>query len=61
MSQFQVERFPPYYLEQLEAAGTVAVIGASNVYAGDERVGAALDRASADALAWVARQRAGDP
>ena len=48
-------------LEQLEATGTVAVIGAPNVYISDERVGAALDRAYVDALAWVARQRAGDP
>ncbi len=43
-------------LDQLEATGTVAVIGPSNVYMGDERVGAALERAYADALTWVAAQ-----
>lgn len=43
-------------LEQLEATGTVAVIGASNIYMGDERVGAALERACEDAATWVAGQ-----
>jgi len=43
-------------LEQLEVTGTVAVIGPTNVYMGDERVGAALDRAYQDALAWVSNR-----
>ena len=46
-------------LGQLEATGTITVIGAPNVYIGDERVGAALARAHEDALAWVARQAGG--
>ena len=43
--------------EQLAVAGIIDVIGPANVYSGDERVGAALGRAHADALEWVkARQ-----
>lgn len=42
---------------QLEVAGVVAVIGADNLYPGDERVGATLRRAEGDALAWVAERR----
>ena len=42
--------------EQLETHGIVDVIGAESVYAGDERVGAALRRASDDATAWVERR-----
>ena len=41
-------------LEQLKVSGTLGVIGLANVYIGDERVGAALDRACDGALAWVA-------
>ena len=40
--------------EQLRVAGITAIIGSENVYAGSERVGAALRRAHADAEAWVA-------
>ena len=43
--------------EQLGVTGITAVIGAENVYAGDERVGAALKRAYADASSWVAADR----
>jgi sulfate permease, SulP family len=39
--------------EQLAVTGITGVIGADNVYPGDERVGAALKRAYTDALAWV--------
>ena len=39
---------------QLEVGGIIDVIGADNVYGGDERVGAALRRAYDDAIAWVA-------
>jgi len=46
--------------EQLGVTGVTATIGAENVYAGDERVGAALKRANADAIAWVETQRRGD-
>jgi SulP family sulfate permease len=42
--------------EQLEVAGVTGVIGAEAIYPGDERLGAALERAHADALAWVAEQ-----
>jgi hypothetical protein len=48
-------------LQQLEATGTVAVIGPSNVYIGDQRVGAALNRASEDALGGSLNSRAADP
>lgn len=40
--------------EQLSLTGITAVIGAENVYAGDERVGAAVRRAYDDAVVWVA-------
>jgi len=43
--------------EQLGVTGITAVIGAENVYAGDERVGAAVKRAYEDALVWVATDR----
>jgi len=43
--------------EQLGVTGITAVVGAENVYAGDERVGAAIRRAYKDALAWVAADR----
>ena len=43
--------------EQLGVTGITAVIGAENVYAGDERVGAAVRRAYEDALGWVATDR----
>jgi SulP family sulfate permease len=39
---------------QLEVNGVLAVLGAANVYAGTERVGAALDHAVADAHDWIA-------
>ena len=42
--------------EQLRVAGITALIGSENVYTGDERVGAALRRAHADAAAWVLSQ-----
>jgi hypothetical protein len=40
--------------EQLELAGITALIGEENIYIGDERVGAAVKRANADALDWIA-------
>jgi sulfate permease, SulP family len=43
--------------EQLGVAGVIGVIGAENVYSGDERVGAAVRRAHDDAVAWVAAER----
>ena len=44
--------------EQLAVTGLLASLGRENVYRGDERVGAALAHAEADAAAWVA-SRAG--
>jgi len=38
---------------QLDVTGTTAAIGESNVYAGDERVGAAVRQAYEDAITWV--------
>ncbi len=45
--------------EQLQVAGITAVIGAVNVYLGDERVGATLARAEDDAARWVAERAGG--
>jgi len=48
-----------YIEEQLDVAGVTAKIGPSNVYRADLRVGAAMDRADADARAWIARDQPG--
>ncbi len=40
-------------IEQLVATGVTGVIGTDSVYRGDERVGATVRRAHADAVAWV--------
>ena len=45
---------------QLDLTGVLAVVGAENVHAGTERVGAALRLAYADAEVWV-REQADDP
>ena len=42
--------------EQLRAAGLTDVIEAKDIYTGDERVGATLKRAYADATAWIEAQ-----
>ena len=39
--------------EQLAVTGVTDIIGAENIYTGDERVGATLKRAYAETLAWV--------
>jgi SulP family sulfate permease len=44
-------------LEQLGVTGVTAVVGPTGIYAGDERVGAALRRANRDAVAWVEGNR----
>lgn len=44
-------------IEQLSVTGITAVIGEHNVYPGDERVGATMERASVDAEAWIEQQR----
>ena len=44
-------------IEQLAVTGITAVIGDDNVYPGDERVGAATERAQAAADAWVDERR----
>lgn len=41
--------------EQLKGGGVTGKIGRSNVYRAEPRVGAAMDRADADARAWIAR------
>lgn len=46
---------------QLDATGITEVLGADNVYAHEERIGAAVRRAYDDSVAWVAaRHRGGD-
>ncbi len=47
--------------EQLTVTGITDVIGTSNVYAGDERIGAAVRLAYDDAAAWVAQRRGKGP
>jgi SulP family sulfate permease len=48
-------------LEQLTVTGIMNVIGSENVYTSDERVGASVKRAHADAKAWVdANRQTGD-
>ena len=39
--------------EQLRVTGVTGLIGPENIYTGDERVGATLKRAYADATAWI--------
>jgi MFS superfamily sulfate permease-like transporter len=43
--------------EQLAVTGITDLIGAENLYTGDERVGATVRRANADAMAWVEANR----
>lgn len=43
--------------EQLVVTGITDMIGAENVYTGDERLGAALRRAHADGLRWIETRR----
>lgn len=43
--------------EQLAVTGVLDVVGTEALYRGDERVGAALQAAEADAAAWIDRQR----
>lgn len=44
-------------IEQLAVTGITEVVGHDAVYPGDERVGAALEQAHADAVAWVESRR----
>ena len=43
--------------EQLVVTGIIDLIGFENVYTGDERVGATVKRAHADAMAWIETNR----
>jgi sulfate permease, SulP family len=43
--------------EQLRVTVVTALIGPGNIYPGDERVGATLKRAYADAQAWIAQNQ----
>ena len=45
--------------DQLRAAGVTDVIGPQDIYAGDERVGATVQRAYADGAAWIQPARTG--
>jgi sulfate permease, SulP family len=48
--------------EQLRVTGVTDLIAPENIYPGDERVGATLKRAYADATAWIAHnEQAGGP
>jgi hypothetical protein len=43
--------------QQLADSGITDIIGADAIYRGDERVGATLQRAEADAADWIAVRR----
>jgi SulP family sulfate permease len=43
--------------EQLRVTGVTGLIGPESIYTGDERVGATLKRAYADAAAWIQRDQ----
>jgi sulfate permease, SulP family len=43
--------------EQLAVTRITDLIGSENLYSGDERVGATVKRAHADALAWIEANR----
>ena len=43
--------------EQLAVTGITAVIGPDSIYSGDERVGASVSLAQADAAAWILSQQ----
>ena len=43
-------------IEQLDVIRITEVIGADNVYPGDERVGATIAHACTDAQAWAGRR-----
>ena len=45
---------------QLDVTGTTAAVGESNLYAGDERVGATVRQAYDDARAWVRQASSAD-
>jgi SulP family sulfate permease len=44
-------------IEQLEVTGITSLIGVDSIYPGDERVGATVKRAYADAMTWVESHR----
>jgi SulP family sulfate permease len=44
---------------QLAVTGVTAVVGTTNIYTSDERVGATVHRAYTEALEWVESQRGG--
>ena len=46
--------------DQLRVTGLTDVLGPENVYAGDERVGATLKHAYAEAESWIADQKTGE-
>ena len=48
----------PLARRQLDVTGTTAAVGESNIYAGDERVGATVRHAYDDAIAWVRQSAA---
>jgi len=43
--------------EQLRVTGVADLVGPEGIYTGDERVGATLKRAYADAAAWIERNQ----
>ena len=43
--------------EQLRVTGVTDTVGADNIYTGDERLGATLKRAYADAQTWIEQNR----
>jgi sulfate permease, SulP family len=56
-SQLKIVSANERIIEQLEVTGITAAIGSDNVYPSNDRIGAAMARANADATAWVEARR----
>ena len=46
--------------DQLDVSGVTAALGPESIYRGDERVGASVNAAEADAVRWIEGQLRGD-
>jgi SulP family sulfate permease len=60
-SKLMIVSANPRITEPLTVTGITDRIGPSNIYPGDERVGATLLRAYQDAVDWIAEHSSGDP
>ena len=60
-SRLMIASTNPDIDEQLTVTGITEVIGSGSLYSGDERVGAAVNQAETDAVAWIEEQRRRGP